>query len=131
MGILLLLLDSLKLTLIGSQSATHGTGLLDTQIQGDVLLLLIEKTQLFTLGLVDDSQGTSNVLANFTTTSLLLAYKDPIHKWLILHLVKLGSRATSNLLNAERSKLLLLLFKGLEKLSLVLVAKFVCLKRSL
>lgn len=45
--------------------------------------------------------------------------------------MKLGSRATGNLLHAKGSKFLLLLLKSLEKLGLVLVAKFVCLDGSL
>ena len=67
MGILLLLLDSLELTFIRSQSATHSTGLLDTEIERNILFLLVEKAKLLTLGLVDNSQSASNILANNTT----------------------------------------------------------------
>jgi hypothetical protein len=67
MGFLLLLTDSLLGLLERSQSSAHSTGLLDTEIQGDELLLLVKETELFTLGLVDDGQDTGNVLASFTT----------------------------------------------------------------
>jgi hypothetical protein len=67
MSILLLLTDSLLGLLERSQSSAHSTGLLDTEIQGDELLLLVKETELFTLGLVDDGQDTGNILASFTT----------------------------------------------------------------
>ena len=70
MSQLLLFTDSLLGLLERSQSSTHGTGLLDTEIQGSETLLLVEKTKLFTLGLVDNSQNTGNVLTGFTTIIL-------------------------------------------------------------
>ena len=73
---LLLLTNSLLGLLERSQSSTHGTGLLDTEIQGSETLLLVEETKLFTLSLVDDSQDTGNVLASFTTIVVYLI-NDP------------------------------------------------------
>jgi hypothetical protein len=67
MSFLLLLTEGLLGLLERSQSSTHGTGLLNTEIQRDELLLLVEETELFTLGLVDDGQDTGDVLASFTT----------------------------------------------------------------
>jgi hypothetical protein len=67
MGQLLLLTNSLLGLLERSQSSTHSTGLLDTEIKRSERLLLVEKTELFTLSLVDDSQNTSNVLTGLTT----------------------------------------------------------------
>jgi hypothetical protein len=67
MGFLLLLTNSLLGLLKRSQGSAHSTGLLDTKVQGDELLLLVKETELFTLGLVDNSQNTGNVLASFST----------------------------------------------------------------
>jgi hypothetical protein len=64
---LLLLTNGLLGLLERSQSSTHSTSLLDTEIKRSETLLLIEKTELFTLSLVDDSQDTGNVLTSFTT----------------------------------------------------------------
>ena len=160
---LLLLLLGLQLFFEGGQSTTHSTGLLDTQIQRNILLLLVEKTKLFTLSLVDNGQCTGNVLASQSTNNknylliiilfyywshflLLISYllctsyhinifpPFPFYIYIyiyILHLVKLGSRTASDLLNTQGSKFLLLLVKSLQELSLVLVAKFVCFDGSL
>ena len=157
MVFLLLLLLGLQLFFEGGQSTTHSTGLLDTQVQRNILLLLVEKTKLFTLSLVDNGQCTGNVLASQSTNNkiyllililfyyqsfftinilsslYLLSYKyfpSPFPLY-ILHLVKLGSRTASDLLNTQGSKFLLLLVKSLQELSLVLVAKFVCFDGSL
>ena len=64
---LLLLTKSLLGLFKGSQSSTHSTGLLDTKVQRNILLLVVEESELFTLSLVDDSQDTSNILTGFTT----------------------------------------------------------------
>ena len=127
MSQLLLLTNSLQGLFIRSQSSTHSTGLLDTEIQRNVLLLLVEETELFTLGLVDDSQDTSNVLTGFTAAYTRVSYSNIIYT---LYLQFLSS-TTGNLLNTEVSKSLLLFVKDLEKLSLVLVTEFVCFNGSL
>jgi len=64
---LLLLLDGLLVGLNLGQTTTDGAGLLGTEIQGGVLLGLVEQTKLFTLGLVDDGQDASDGLAGSTT----------------------------------------------------------------
>lgn len=69
MGKLLLLLKSLLTSLNLGQTATDGTSLLGAEIQGSVLLGLVEETELFALSLVDDGQDASNSLAGGTTTS--------------------------------------------------------------
>jgi hypothetical protein len=91
-SILLLLTDGLLGLLERSQSSAHSTGLLDTKIQGDELLLLVEETELFTLGLVDDGQDTGNVLAGLSNL--------------------LGT-TTGHLLDTDFGKLLLLFVKNL------------------
>ena len=122
MSQLLLLTDSLLGLLERSQSSTHGTGLLDTEIQRSEALLLVEKTKLFTLGLVDNGQNTGNVLTGLTTIILKLI------SWLLcgdyqnLHFLGL---TTSNLLDTDVGKLLLLFVKDLDELGLVLVTEFV------
>lgn len=67
MGKLLLLLEGLLACLSLGQTATDGASLLGTEIQGGVLLGLVEQTKLITLGLVDNSQDASNGLAGCTT----------------------------------------------------------------
>ena len=46
------------------QATTDGTGSLDTQIKRNVLLGLVEETQLLSLLGVDDGQGPGDGLAN-------------------------------------------------------------------
>jgi hypothetical protein len=122
---LLLLSDSLLAGLVLGQTATDGAGLLGTEIQGSVLLALVEQTKLVTLGLVDDSQDTGDSLASSTT----IIQVSKIHGMgydtgaQFLHLLE--SSSSSDLLDTERGKLLLELIELLGKLSLVLVAKFV------
>ena len=79
------------------------------------------------MGLVDDSQDTSNVLTGFTAAYTRVSYSNIIYT---LYLQFLSS-TTGNLLNTEVSKSLLLFVKDLEKLSLVLVTEFVCFNGSL
>ncbi len=71
MSQLLLFTNSLLGLFERSQSSTHSTSLLDTEIQRSETLLLVEKTKLFTLSLVDNSQDTGNVLTSLTTKNNL------------------------------------------------------------
>ena len=63
-GLLLLLLDGLDGRLVLGKTTADGTGLLDTEIQGQEVLLLVEETELSTLGLGDDGHDASNRLAD-------------------------------------------------------------------
>lgn len=63
-GLLLLLLNSLDGGLVLGKTATDGAGLLDAEIQGKEVLLLVEETELGTLGLGDDGHDASNGLAD-------------------------------------------------------------------
>jgi len=105
MSKLLLLLDSLLASFDLGQTAADGTSLLGTEVQGSELLGLVEQTELFALGLVDDSQNASNSLASGTNL--------------------LESSSTGDLLNTEGCKILLEFIKLLGKLGLVFVAKLV------
>jgi hypothetical protein len=138
-GKLLLLLDGLLAGLDLGQTTTDGAGLLGTEIQGGVLLGLVEQTKLVTLGLVDNSQNTSDCLAGSTTVNDKASVRDTvIQKHGLVKLKKvqirkngggslhlLESSSSSNLLDTKGGELLLKLIKLLGELSLVLVAKFV------
>lgn len=50
--------------LVRGESSAHGTCLLGSQVQRDVLLVLVEETQLGALGDVDDGQDAGDRLAN-------------------------------------------------------------------
>lgn len=58
----LLLLDGLGLNLSSRESSSDGSGLLSTQVLGDVLLGLVELTELVSLSEVNDSKNSSNRL---------------------------------------------------------------------
>lgn len=77
MNILLVLALSLGLTLVLGQLAAESTGLLGTEVKRQVLLVLVELTQVSTLLEVDHSQNASNVLAHSVTVRLdLLLMSD-------------------------------------------------------
>jgi len=59
-GVLLLLLLGLERGLVLGKTAADSTGLLDAEVQGKEVLLLVEETELGTLSLGDDSHDTSN-----------------------------------------------------------------------
>lgn len=107
----LLLLESLSLSLSNSESSSDSSGLLDTEILGDVLLVLVELTELLSLSEVDDSQDSGNRLSDLRD----LGRFD----------------ALGRLLDAELGELLLETGKLLLKLSLVLVTKFRSLNTNL
>lgn len=56
---LLDLLEGLALLLV-AEAASDGTSLLGTEIEGEVLLVLVEETELLTLGSVDDGQNSGD-----------------------------------------------------------------------
>ena len=64
---LLLVLGGLQALLVGSQSPPDGTGLLWAEIERNVLLSLVEKTELVALLQVDDGQDTGNRFADIVT----------------------------------------------------------------
>ncbi|GMT05233.1 hypothetical protein PENTCL1PPCAC_27407, partial [Pristionchus entomophagus] len=99
------LLGRLEGSLVGGEGATHSTGLLVPDVGGKVLLSLKELSQLLLLGLVDDGQNASDVLADDSD------------------LGELGSGSTSDLGDLETGKLGLLLLEGLEKSLLGLSAE--------
>lgn len=69
-GLLLLRLQSLPCRLVLGQPSPDGTGSLDTEIEGQVFLALVEDAQLLTLGSVDDGQDTGDGLANIVAGEL-------------------------------------------------------------
>lgn len=110
--LLLLLLNSLSLGLGSRESSSNSSGLLGTQVLGDVLLGLVELTKLISLGKVDDSQDSSNRLSDLRDLSRL-------------------DIVAGSLLNTELGKLLLEARKLGLKLSLGLVAQFRSLNTNL
>ena len=63
-GVLLLLLDGLDGGLVLGETATDGAGLLDAEVQGQEVLLLVEETELGALSLGDHGHDASNRLAD-------------------------------------------------------------------
>lgn len=108
----LLLLEGLGLSISDRESSSDSTGLLGAEVLGDVLLGLVELTELLSLSDVDDSQDSGNGLSNLGD------------------LVGLDLVAGS-LLDGELVKLLLEAGKLLFELSLSLVAKFRSLNTNL
>ncbi|GMR31723.1 hypothetical protein PMAYCL1PPCAC_01918, partial [Pristionchus mayeri] len=103
------LLGRLEGSLMGGEGTTHSTGLLVPDVSGEVLLSLGKLSQLLLLGLVDDGENTSDVLADDS------------------NLGELRGGTTGDLANLEVSELALLLLEGLEKGLLGLSAKLLSL----
>lgn len=97
--------------LSNSKSPSDSSGLLGTEVLGNVLLVLVELTELLSLGEVDNSQDSGNGLSNLRDLS--------------------GLNTLGRLLDAELGELLLETGKLLLKLSLVLVTKFRSLNTNL
>lgn len=93
--------------------AADSTGLLGTEVEGDVLLALVELAQVGTLLLVGDGQNAGNVLAQRVDA------KD------------LARRTTGNLLDAKVEELGLELLELLAKVSLGLGLEVECLNLNL
>lgn len=101
-NVLLVLLLGDSRSLLGSQSSSDGTGLLVSEVKGEVLGLLVELPEVLPLLLVDDSEDSGNGLADS------------------VDLGQLASRATGDLLHPQRGKLSLELGKLLQKVLLAL-----------
>lgn len=101
--LLLLLLLGLLRGLVLGEASPDGTGLLWSEVQRDVLLLLIEQAQLVSLGGVQDGHHTSNRLAD------------------IVDLGEFRAGATGNLLHSQSGKLGLQLIELLGQVGLGLV----------
>lgn len=67
----LLLLEGLSLGVSNRESSSDSSGLLGAQVLGNVLLGLVELTELFSLGEVDDSQDLGNSLSNLVNLGRL------------------------------------------------------------
>ena len=89
------------------QLASDGSSLLDSQVQGSSLALVVFSDGL-TLRLVDDGQDTSDILSD------------------IMNLGDLTGSTSSNLLHSEGRQLLLEFLQLLHQLCLVLRAEGVC-----
>lgn len=64
MDVTLVLLDGNELLLVSGQPATDSAGLLDTEIQGQELLALVELTEVLARLLVGDGQDTGDGFAD-------------------------------------------------------------------
>ena len=108
-GSLLELSRSLSIELGSSESSSNGSGLLGSKILGDVLLALIQLSELLTLSVVDDGQDASNRLSD---------------------LVQLGRLdvAVRSVLDAELVELLLEALEFFLELSLGFVLEFSSLR---
>lgn len=105
------------------QLTTHGSGLLGTQISGQVLGLGVLETETFTLLLSQDGQDTSNVLTNGTTKEgISISGRFKRHSF--LHLSDLAGSSVGDLLDAEGSKFGFLVVELFEEFSRVFLAKF-------
>ena len=93
--------------------AADSTGLLGTEVKGDVLLALVEPAQVVALLLVHNGENTCNVLAQSVDAQ------------------DLARRTTSNLLDTKVEELGLELLELLGKVSLGLRLKLECLNRRL
>lgn len=100
--VLLVLLLGDSRSLLGGQSSSDSTGLLVSEVKGEVLGLLVELPEVLPLLLVDDSEDSGNGLADS------------------VDLGQLASRATGDLLHPQRGKLSLELGKLLQKVLLAL-----------
>lgn len=150
MHLLLLLLLGDDALLVLGKSPSHGAGLLGAEVEREVLLVLVEDTELRTLVDVDDGEDTGDRLADVVaveenlsergffcflsnSNARVWAFGDrvscpslpPHHPWLFpeesnAHSVKLGRTGAGNLLGAELNQLGLQLIQLLLELILVL-----------
>lgn len=107
MHVLLVLALSNLLLLVLGELAAERASLLGTEVQGLVLLALVELTQARTLLEVDDREGTSNVLAHRVDAA------------------ELARAATSHLLDTELEELSLQLVEERKQVRLGLVVEIV------
>lgn len=74
-SLLLLLGDSAGILL--AQSAADGAGLLGSQVEGEILLLLVEETELVALVRVDDGEGAGDGFAEIVSRFFVSAVCPP------------------------------------------------------
>lgn len=73
---LLLGLDGLGVLLLLGETATDGASLLVTEVEGNVLRLLVELAEVLALLLVDDGQDTGDRLADSVAEGLARTRRD-------------------------------------------------------